>query len=294
MSQSAEAWTVARLLSWTREYFERSGLESPRLCAEILLAHAIQCKRLELYTRHELVPAAEQLGRFRESVKQAATGKPIAYLTGTKDFFSLSFEVTPDVLVPRPETEVLVERTIHLARARETPLRLLDLGCGSGCIAIALARQLPAATICASDISDAALTVARRNAARHEVESRIEFRGGDLLAPWSDAPPFDAIVSNPPYIGLREAAELSPGVRDFEPHAALFAGPDGLDVHRRLAVDARDHMADAGHLLVEVAWNQAAQVRDLLAAAAWTNIQTYRDDLRHERVVHARTAAASG
>lgn len=285
----SETWTVARLLAWTRDYFQRNGLESPRLCAELLLAHALECERLELYTRHELEPGPETLERFRESVRQAAAGRPIAYITGVKDFFSLTFEVNPDVLVPRPETEVLVERTIQLARRPETPLRrILDLGAGSGCIAIALARHLPDATIFASDVSETALAVARRNAERLGVAGRLELRCGDLMAPWADAAPFDAIVTNPPYIGEDEADTLPPAVRDYEPRVALFAGADGLATFRRLLAAAPQRLADGGHLLAEMAYNQASRIRALFDPAVWQAVTTYRDHLQHERVVHAR------
>lgn len=322
-------WTVARLIGWTREFFEKHQVESPRLCAEILLAHAMKCRRLELYTRFEHVPGADVLAAYRSSVKEAAGGKPIAYLTGTREFFSLTFEVTPDVLVPRPETEILVERVVHLARAiaspvetqagllterpaepapppgaemessgpvasvavaASPPVRIADIGTGSGCIAVALAKNLPAARICASDLSEAALAVACRNAERNGVADRIEFRRGDLVAPWEDVEPFDMIVSNPPYIGTREAAGLPRNVRDFEPHAALFAGEDGLTILRRLAAECGPRLRPGGHLLVEVAYNQGSVVKQLLGAAGWVDIQTYRDDQRYERVVHARRA----
>ena len=227
-------WTVARLLGWTQQFLQRSGIESPRLCAEILLAHAMQCERLRLYTRFEEVPGGDVRERFRELVQKAAGGHPIAYLTGTKEFFSLAFEVSPDVLIPRPETEILVERAISLLRKTPEPApTILDLGTGSGCIAISLAKHLPHARLAASDNSEAARAVARRNAERHGVAERIEFRCGDLFAPWDDGPLFDVVVCNPPYVATA-GAPVDASVRDFEPHAALFAGPDGLDVIRRL------------------------------------------------------------
>ncbi len=290
MSTNPEApWTIARLIAWTRQYFERAGLDAPRLCAEILLAHALGCERIELYTRHETVPPADVLARYRELVRQAAQGRPIAYLTGTKEFFSLSFKVTEAVLIPRPETEVLVERVIHLARHSDQAIaRICDVGTGSGCIAIALAHNLPELVICASDISPAALAVARENAERLAVGGRIEFREGDLLEPWRDQPPFDLIASNPPYISEAELPGLPANVRDHEPRAALLAGPDGLAVHRRLIAQAPDYLRPGGHLLLEVAFDQAPAVVRLLDESGWRDIVTYRDTLQHERVVHAR------
>ena len=287
-----DPWTVSRLLEWTRGFFREHEVESPRLCAEILLAHAMGCERIELYTRHESIPDQEVLRRFRSAVKQAAAGKPIGHLTGRKEFFSLEFEVTPKVLIPRPETEVLVERVIHLVRHGKDEIRsILDVGTGSGCIAVSLAKNLPDVPIFACDVSEAALEVARRNAERHGVLERIGFRLGDLFEPWEPDRRFDMIVSNPPYIAESEAASLPTNVRDFEPHGALFAGADGLDVLRRLAAEAPGHLAPGGHLLTEVAYNQSAAVRSLLDETVWRDIVTYPDDLGHERVVHARCHA---
>lgn len=288
VSQSGP-WTVARLLQWTRGFFEQAGLESPRLCAEILLSHALRCPRISLYTRFETVPAEGELAVFREAVRQAAAGKPIAYLTGTKEFFSLGFEVTPDVLIPRPETEILVERAIDLVRRGEGSAALADIGTGSGCIAVCLARYLSEARIAASDLSPAALAVARRNAARHGVSERIEFRAGDLLAPWADPPrQFDVLVSNPPYVSERDAATLPRNVREYEPHTALFAGPDGLAVIRRLLAEAPARLRPGAAVLIEIAYDQAAAVRALLAEGRWSEVTFFKDGGGHERVVQAR------
>lgn len=285
-------WTVARLLQWTRGFFEQAGLDSPRLCAEVLLSHALQCPRISLYTRFETVPGESELVVFRDAVRQAAAGKPIAYLTGAKEFFSLAFEVTPDVLIPRPETEILVERAIDLVRRAGggTP-ELVDVGTGSGCIAVCLARYLPEALVAASDLSAAALAVAQRNAARHGVSERIEFRSGDLLAPWTDPPrQFDVLVSNPPYVSERDAAALPRNVRDYEPHAALFAGADGLDVICRLLAEAPPRLKPGAAVLIEIAYDQAEAVRALLAAGPWRDVTLFKDGGGHERVVQARRA----
>ena len=285
-------WTVARLLSWTQEYFQRQGLESGRLCAEILLAHAMQCERIRLYTRHEEQPPQDVRDRFRTLVRDAAAGKPIAYLTGEKEFFSLAFEVTPDVLIPRPETEILVERTISLARRTPDAVRsILDIGTGSGCIAISLAHELEETRVAAGDVSDAALVIAKRNAERHHVAERIDFRAGDLFTPWYDTNGdplvFDVIVSNPPYIATVDAP-VEDSVKDFEPHAALFAGTDGLDLIRRLLVKAPRHLTPGGHLLMEMAFDQADAVRQLVRAPYYKDVVTYRDAANHERVLHVQ------
>lgn len=310
-------WTVARLLAWTRDYLTRQQVESPRLCAELLLAHAMGCPRIRLYTQYETVPGADALRRYREAVKAAAAGEPIAYLTGVKEFFSLEFEVTPDVLIPRPETEVLVERTVRLLRDSEPAGRkILDLGTGSGCIAVALAKNLPSVAVFASDISGAAVDVARRNAARHGVAERIEFRAGDLFEPWvagggregeapaepsrpespsveggRAVPPFDLIVSNPPYVATAPGTPVAENVRKYEPTGALFAGPEGLDVIRRIVAEAPRWLAPGGHLLMEMAFDQAHKVCGLLNSSLWQEVTTYRDAAGHERVVHARRPA---
>lgn len=282
------AWTIARLLAWTRDYLDRQGVESPRLCAEVLLAAALGCERLRLYTRTEEVPAAEPLARFRTWIKQAADGAPIAHLIGTKEFFSLAFEVTPDVLIPRPETETLVERVIHLARhSAPPPDRILDLCTGSGCVAIALAKNLPGAKIFASDVSQPALEVARRNAARHGLAARIELREGDLLSPWAGES-FDAIVSNPPYLAHARATELPRNVRDFEPPLALFGGNDGLSILRRIFNDAAAALPMGGHLLTEIAYDQADAARGLIDDRIWSDLVIYRDLGQRDRVLHVR------
>ena len=284
-----DPWTVERLLTWTRGFFQQHEVDSPRLSAEILLAHAMGCARIELYTRYQTVPNESVLAGFRQAVKESAAGKPIAYLTMVKEFFSLEFEVTPDVLIPRPETEVLVERVIHLERHGVAEIKsILDIGTGSGCIAISLAKNMPVASLFASDISTAALEVAARNAERHQLSERITFATGDLFEPWESSRRFDVIVSNPPYVAQVEADDLPVNVRDYEPHAALFAGPDGLDILRRLIAEAPRHLSAGGHFLTEVAYNQADAVRQLLDETIWRDIVTYQDGLGHQRVVHAR------
>ena len=291
---NVENWTVKRLLDWTRDYLTRQQVDSPRLCSEILLAHAMGCERLMLFTRYDETPDEAVRCSFREAVKAAGAGKPIAYITGAKEFFSLPFEVTPDVLIPRPETEILVERTIRLARDVGWPQpRILDVGAGSGCIAISLAKHLPDAGICASDLSTAALDVARRNAERHAVTGRIQFAAGDLFAPWTaGAAPFQVIVSNPPYIPDGAAGDLPRAVRDFEPRAALIGGDDGLSVIRRLIAEAPALLAPDGHLLFEVMFDQSSRVLELADRAVWPIIDTYRDLGGHPRVIHLRRAAA--
>jgi release factor glutamine methyltransferase len=286
-------WTVARLLGWTRDYLAQQGVESPRLCSEILLAHAMNCERLHLFTQYERVPEAPILDRFRADVREAVKGRPIAYITGTKEFFALTFRVTPEVLIPRPETEILVERAISLVRHEQAGGRILDLCTGSGCVAVAIAKNLPEAEVFASDLSEAALAIARENAAAHAVDQRIEFVPGDLLEPWLSEPPFDIVVCNPPYIATAQRDSLSATVRDFEPQDALFAGEDGLSLIRRLLTELPPRLMPDGHLLFEMAYDQADAVAELSAQHGWLGYQTYRDAGDHQRVVHVRAAAHS-
>lgn len=289
---AADPWTVSRLLDWTREHFKQRGVESPRLCAEILLADALRCERLKLYTQFESAPPADVLDRFRTAVREVASGTPIAYVVGRKEFFSLTFEVTPAVLIPRPETELIVERLVSLARRSDwKPKTILDVGTGSGCIAIALAKHLPETRVLASDVSAEAVAVARRNAERNGVVERMEFRDGSLFAPWSadERIPahFDAIVSNPPYIGTDEKQHVAPNVLNYEPHVALFAGSDGLAIIRALIDGAAERLKTGGLLLMEVGFTHAPAVRELLQDGRWSNVGTIRDSGRCERVIEA-------
>lgn len=283
--QTNEApWTVGRLLEWTTKWFNDRQIEGGRLAAELLLARAMGCKKIELYTRYEAEPAEAQRTAFRELVRQAGQHTPIAYLLGTREFYSLEFTVTPAVLIPRPETEAIVERVIALCRSEsQRTWRLLDIGTGSGCIAVALAKFVKNASITASDISEEALAVAAGNIERHGVAERVQSVQADLAALPGDAVPeggFDLIVSNPPYISADVFRNLPPNVRDHEPKVALV-GPepneDGLMFYRRLASEVPTILASGGRLLVEVAHDQPQPVRDIFTSAAWTFVAAHRN-----------------
>jgi release factor glutamine methyltransferase len=294
-----ETWTVGRLLTWTADYLKKSGSPSPRLDAEVLLAAARKCERISLYTAFEEIVPDDVRSAFRDLVKRRAAGTPVAYLVGKKEFYSLSFQVTPDVLIPRPETEHLVVAALDLlaaipplplgegrgegeARTRSENLSnqdphpnplpkgegtrplVADVGTGSGAIAVSLAKHAPSAKIIATDISPAALAVARQNAADHGVSARIEFQEADLLSKLPAERYFDLIVSNPPYIGLQEEPTLAPQVRDHEPRLALFAGPTGTEIIARLIPQAAVRLKAGGHLLMEVSPLIAPAVVDLV------------------------------
>lgn len=270
------AWTVRRVLDWTIGYLREHGSESPRLDAEVLLAHARNCKRIQLYTDYDALLPDDVRARMRELVKRRAAAEPVAYLVGHREFFSLEFEVNRDVLIPRPDTETLVVEALACLKGQEQP-RVLDLGTGSGCIAVAIAVNHRGAQVTAVDVRDASLAVAARNAERHSVADRIAFRHGDLFAPLAPDRPFDLIVSNPPYVPTDEIDRLAPDVRDHEPRAALDGGADGLDVIRRIVGEAAAHLVPGGWLLLECSPDQTTRVTNLLSDAGCGKVVVRQD-----------------
>ncbi len=276
-------WTVGKLLQWTTQWFNDRQVEGGRLAAELLLARAMNCRKIELYTRYDTEPTEEQRATFRELVKQAGEHVPIAYLLGTREFFSLEFEVTPAVLVPRPETEALVQRAIDLCKTEPSRTwNILDVGTGSGCIAIAIAKYATNTAIVGIDISSQALAIAAANALRHGVDSRVKLFEGDCVAlPAGARPPggFDLLVSNPPYIGQQTWINLPPHIRDHEPKIALTPpSGNGLEFYRRLAAEAPAVLSHAGRLLCEIGYDQRTAVLDLLASAGcWEYAGSHRN-----------------
>lgn len=282
-----ETWTVGKLLTWTTDFLRKKGSESPRLDAEVLLAHVLQCERVRLYTSYEEEVGERDRSAYRELVRKRAEQAPVAYLVGRKEFFSLPLKVSPAVLIPRPDTETVVVE--FLARfSASAGVRAVDVGTGSGCIAIASAHRHPGARFLAIDRSPEALAIARENAERHHLSDRIEFRQGDLLAPVQQDGPFDAILSNPPYIPTDEIDRLEPGVRDHEPRLALDGGPDGLRVVDRLIAQAVPLLKPGGHLILEIGTAQEGPVREIIAGHAELELApTIRDAANHPRVIRA-------
>ncbi len=257
-------WTTGRLLKWTTDYLGRHEVDDARLAAEVLLSHAAGCRRIDLYARFSEVLSQVTLDRFREWVRRAAAQEPIAYLVEEKEFFSLPFRVTRDVLIPRPETELLVERVLDHCREAQLPQpQLLDLGTGSGCVVVAVLTQLTGAGAVATDVSPAALKIARLNAERHDVLDRLALVEADRLTlPQEVAPDggFDVLMSNPPYVPAEVLEGLGAAVRDHEPSVALTDGGDGLSFYRSLATDGPELLTSDGAVIVEVGDGRAAAV----------------------------------
>lgn len=279
-----EVWTIGRLLSWTAEYLAKSGAENPRLDAEVLLAHARGCPRIELYTAFT-EPATDALrDAFRALVKQRAAGMPVAYLVGRREFYSLAFEVTRDVLIPRPETEFVVVEALDCLekmqpRSEDSPARIADVGTGSGAIAVALAVHSPRSRITAIDVSSAALAVASRNVEQHRVGDRVELLEGDLFSNVDANRQFDVIVSNPPYVSESELVQVSRDVREFEPRLALVSGPTGTEIIERLVAQAAERLVSGGWLIFEMSPMIEGRVRALLADRPEFDAPSIRKDL---------------
>lgn len=290
-SDRDRSWTVLDLLRWTTDYFKRNGIEGARLDAELLLAHALETERLRLYVDFEKPVLPAERDRFRELVRRRAQERvPVSILLGEREFWSLVFKVSTDVLTPRPDTETLVEAALAKCKAPDWKGRILDLGTGSGAIALSLAQELPHAELTATDLSEAALQIATQNADRLPQGERVRFLHGDLFEPVSGER-FDLVVSNPPYVARRDAKSLPPELA-HEPEMALFGGEDGLDVIRRLVAEAGAHLAPGGWLLIELAPEQAGTVEQLLVGAGFVEIERRFDLARRPRVVAGRWPGA--
>lgn len=299
MAQTDLAWTIERILAWTRGFFERKKIDAPRLCAELLVAHVLGVPRIKLYTDYQRVLDDAQLTRLRELVKRAGEEEPIAYLTGTTHFFNCELHVSRDVLIPRPDTETLVEQVLQLFRnviGFENP-RVLDLCTGSGAVAVAIAKHAKRAQLVATDISEAALTVARQNTETNGVADRVTILQGDLfdaLKGIIDPSPFDLIVANPPYIASDQMAGLPRNVREYEPLLALDGGPDGLMPHRKIMEAASGHwLRDGGRLMLEIAFDQHETALAMAANyPAFTDEKIIRDYGGNPRVLVATKGEA--
>ena len=282
-----ETWTIKKLLDWTTEYFKKFEIEWPHLEAEILLSHSLNIPRIQLYVQFERVLNKEELAEYKKLILRRSKREPIAYITGKQPFMSLDFEVNPSVLVPRPETEKLVETAMETGKQIKDPV-IADLGTGSGVIAVSLAKYLPEAKVFATDSSEDAIKIAKSNAVKHGVQDRCEFLVGNLFEPLKDK--FDIIVSNPPYIKSADIDSLQPEVSKYEPRQALDGGEDGLKYYRLIFQEVDKHLKPGGYLTLEIGFDQAKQVMDL--AEKFKNKKLVKDNAGIERVIIAQKAAS--
>ncbi|MGH7875167.1 MAG: peptide chain release factor N(5)-glutamine methyltransferase [Candidatus Binatia bacterium] len=283
-------------LAFGVQHLNAAGIATARLDAEVLLGHVLNLSREQI-----MVSAADrvldraQIDRYQELLQLRFARAPLAYLTGRQEFWSLDFQVTPDVLVPRPDTERLVEIALMLTSSASVvrPLRILDIGTGSGAVAITLAKESPLAALWATDVSPAALEIARSNASRHGVAERISFFCADLFRPFAAGlDRFDLIASNPPYVRSADIADLAPEVSQWEPRLALDGGADGLDFYRRFAAELSSCLTPGGAIAVEIAADTGAQVSELFVGAGYTKVEIFQDYGGRDRVVVAKNSTA--
>ena len=301
-----EVWTIGRILKWTEHFFQEKGIESPRIDAEVLLGHVLKKERIYLYVHFEEPLQPEELTAYREAIKKRVQRVPVAYIIGRREFMGLTFHVTEDTLVPRPDTEILVQAAVERLKKREGDVHFADIGTGTGAICLSVLTYVPDATADTVDISEAARKVAEENAEALGVADRVMFYTGDLLAPLcaaqadvdasgDDEPQaearaarYDAILSNPPYIPDADIASLAPEVRCKEPRTALAGGPDGLAFYRRLIADSPALLKDDGFLAVEVGIHQAKMVAQMaVESGSFARTEILKDYGGIERVVVA-------
>ncbi len=271
----AESWTVRSLLQWAREWLSKKGVENPRLDAELLLARALGCDRLRLYTDPDKPLTPEELARFKPMIQRRGTREPVAYILGTKEFYGRSFEVAPGVFIPRPETELLVRLVIeHLPQ--DAGARVLDLCSGTGAVGISIAAERPLSQVDLVEVSADAAAIARRNAEKH-APGRARVFCGDLYAALPERVRYDAVAANPPYVPARDGAKLAPDILDHEPRLAIFGGDDGLAVIRRIVEGVAGSLLPGGLFVTEIDPSQAEAVSQLLRAAGLREVRVERD-----------------
>ncbi len=283
---NAETWTVRKVIDWTKGHFEKQQLDAPRLTAEILLAHVLATTRVKLFMDLDRPLSKDELASYRALIQRRLAFEPTQYLVGSKEFYGRRFTVDRRVLIPRSETELLVEAVLRLL-PKDAPARVLDVCTGSGCIAISLAAERPLASVWATDLSDDALTVAKTNAEALGVAARVTFFLGNLLEPVPADARFDVIVSNPPYVASGQLKGLQKEVQQ-EPKLALDGGADGLAVIRPLVAAALPRLKPGGTLALEIAEDQGAQVKALLESQGATDVRIEKDLAKHDRMVFGR------
>jgi len=284
-------WTIQKLLNWTTEYLTNKSVDSPRLSSELLLSHALGLMRIELYTQFDKQVPKQQLDHLHDLVKRAGLHEPVAYLTGKTEFYSLELDITSDCLIPRPETELLVQRAIEYLRTCSGIQYVCDLCTGSGCIAVAIAKNFPDVRITATDISAAALEVAARNVEKYKLKENVRLLCGDSFEPiiqQLDVSEFDLIVCNPPYVSTAEYEKIEKNVKDFEPVLALLAGSDGLDVYRKIIEKVDDYLKSSASLMLEIGYAQGSAIKDLLEQSGiFAEVKIEKDFHNNDRMIIA-------
>ena len=289
IKKTTPSWSIGSALDWTADYFSRLDISEARLEAEILLSSVLNCRRLDLHLRRDEVVPPEQLKQFRAFIEERRQRKPVAYILGEQEFMGLRFRVNEHTLIPRPETELLVEETVKLVKAGHDSL-LADIGTGSGAIAVSTAALSPLRKIYATDISFDTLKIAQENINAHGLAGRVIVKQGNMLAALNGESlegSIDIIISNPPYVAEDEAADLAPEL-GFEPRAALFGGKDGLDFYRVLAKDARTYLKPEGFLLLELSAQKSSLISDILEVAGFAIISLLKDYSGLDRVIIAQ------
>ncbi|MBN1627777.1 MAG: peptide chain release factor N(5)-glutamine methyltransferase [Deltaproteobacteria bacterium] len=291
---SPQKWIIRDLLAVTTDYLRKKDIDSPRLCAELLLAHQLKTTRIKLYLDFDQPLNERDINEYRSLIQRRLRREPVQYITGVQEFWSMEFSVGPQVLIPRPETEILVEETLSILKGKinvceTTKASVLDVGTGSGAIAISVAKELPEADVWGCDVSADALEIAMSNARRYGLENRVRFIESDLFSSFDDSQLFDAIVSNPPYIPAEDYGALPPEVGQYEPRTALDGGEQGLFFINKLILEAKAFLKPGGRLLMEMAPFQTAKTMDLIAQTGFYTEQKIIKDYSHkERVVVAR------
>lgn len=284
----SDVWTITRLLDWTTDYFKKQNIEWPHLEAEILLSHSLSLKRIELYTQHERVLSKDELADFKILIKRRSQNEPIAYIAGYQPFMGLDILVDKNTLIPRPETEQMVELVIDIIKRttnHDSRSTIADIGTGSGCIAVSLAKYLPQVKLIGVDTSTQAIEVAEKNAKKFQLSDRCQFKTGNLLEPITEK--VDLIVSNPPYIPTAVIETLEANVKDYEPRQALDGGQDGLDYIRQLIKESPKHLKEDGQLIIEFGIDQAEEI-EKLAEQLFREIKIVRDASKKKRFLVAQ------
>jgi release factor glutamine methyltransferase len=286
-------WTILKLLQWTTSYFLTHHIDSPRVTAEILLSHALNLRRIDLYLQYDQPLSKSELASFKSLIHRRINREPVAYITGKKAFWSLDLDVNPNVLIPRPDTECLVETALQhipvLSKTNATciPMKILDIGTGSGAVILSLAHERPGHLYCATDLSWQAILTAKQNSHHHNLGDQIQFVQSDWLTAFKPEQCwFDMIVCNPPYIPTADIDRLEPEVSRYEPRMALDGDSDGLNAYRTILVQSRYVLTTEGKLLLEMGWNQKEMILDLCRLfPEYHDIRVVRDDAGHDRVI---------